>query len=1035
MASYGRLEKNLTVIIISLLLFSLGASCADNSTAYANKTYVLDDFSDVLNTVSDAMYQHNYFTCDATTGWVLVFDAQNLETSTTRKEGPYSIQWDKGSGSSSQAIVKNHNLGGVDISDYEEGYISFWFYLPDITNFNRMDFILGSNYLAKQNTYTVDDSALATGWNYVVVDLTNPASQSGGGLDWSDFDDISFSFYTDAAGDLLIDMKLDNLRIYKNAGGMHYQHGALQADQTDNWVLYNDAQNLETTTSNKQGQNAIQWDKGAGTSTVSRIDYASLNGADVSNYYSGIMAFWVYLSSISDLSRLRVYLSDAAFSNRNTYDVYDSELSNGWNLVIFDLDAPDAVSGTGTPWTALDYIRFQFEFDASGNILNDMRLDDIRFIYSNVTIDHSGNGHHGTVYNFETDEFDNKNATFDGVDDYIIVSDHNDLDMETEGSICFWEYHENADDNVILEKGTSASGNYNYLVIIGSINNYYICFDGSCGTQKYLTMSQWNHLCFVNDESGNLKYYLNGVETNSEAGISMNSDSNDLTIGRDEPYNWYLNNLKLNDLMLFDRALSLNEVFTLYNKDFTNVSYPIDYVLYFPFSNTTGMTKFDLSTNYANYLAPDLSNVRVTPADLDTWYDSTDLYVNLTNKPYVTLELGGENNFEETHTSGSQSAQTTIIPGLATTGATIYRLQFYNEHDGHLWSPWSDTPSEFFVTGECTVNGAFSTNMTGDTSTDYVIVTYETPHRLVGTVTYSDGTEYFRQQVDPDSTTVNLYFLAVSTFPASEVLFELRDYTGGQFLGSKLTLQTYVDGSLENVMSDYFTADNYVNTFLSNSRRYVVLVENGIEERNLGWISESAAGTIPITISYLAFTGTEYYLFRDLAYSITYNASFPSVKGSWTTKKGTTSLVTFKIYNVTEGNGTLLFEDTSTAQTGIIEYNVSWDGINDTYRCELVINHNGFSEPIREVRKVRIRTNPLDIDWGYSEEEMIDLSFIITIFVLFLSSAKYGAEGCLLSSLFAAFLQQIGWFSALDKTHVWMLIIISLFAIVGRYKK
>lgn len=193
--------------------------------------------------------------------------------------------------------------------------------------------------------------------------------------------------------------------------------------------------------------------------------------------------------------------------------------------------------------------------------------------------DESGNGNNGTVNGatLTADRHGNANKaySFDGIDDLIRVENSNSLqNFGNYSTISAWVFANNYSVTVseiipILAK--SASNNSPNQFRLGydkGVNQLYSSFNGagygaSCPT---ILLNSWYHIVFV--RNGNQScFFINGVKyIISGTGNSTFDSSQPLIIGQDiEGLNEILNG-KVDDIRIYNNALTDSEVQTLFNE-------------------------------------------------------------------------------------------------------------------------------------------------------------------------------------------------------------------------------------------------------------------------------------------------------------------------------------------------------------------------------------------------------------------------------------------------------------------------------------
>jgi prepilin-type N-terminal cleavage/methylation domain-containing protein len=193
-----------------------------------------------------------------------------------------------------------------------------------------------------------------------------------------------------------------------------------------------------------------------------------------------------------------------------------------------------------------------------------------------IAKDYSGNGNNGTLVNGPTWTTGKVGGalSFDGVDDWLSVSDSDSLDLTNKGAISFWLYVPSWGSNYasIIMKGIPSSGwcsnAHNPFHIFNHYTANYIPFSMCSATAiNYVVISPrpstgiWHFYVYTFDGSY-LKAYLDGVMVSSVTQtISMKVDTNPVRIGGG---NVYFNGT-IDEVRLYNRALSDTEIKALYD--------------------------------------------------------------------------------------------------------------------------------------------------------------------------------------------------------------------------------------------------------------------------------------------------------------------------------------------------------------------------------------------------------------------------------------------------------------------------------------
>lgn len=162
------------------------------------------------------------------------------------------------------------------------------------------------------------------------------------------------------------------------------------------------------------------------------------------------------------------------------------------------------------------------DFNGSTNLIAHWKLNNVGS--GGTTNDNSGNGHTATL---EPDyvggdapiQIKGKwgNALdFDGTNDYITVTDHNDLDITDDITIGFWINPDESKVAELIMKGTSSSAEayeiyQNSNKISFRLNNN----AASITSSTSITSDKWNHIAVTYDKdlsSDNMKIFINGVQ-------------------------------------------------------------------------------------------------------------------------------------------------------------------------------------------------------------------------------------------------------------------------------------------------------------------------------------------------------------------------------------------------------------------------------------------------------------------------------------------------------------------------------------------
>ena len=207
--------------------------------------------------------------------------------------------------------------------------------------------------------------------------------------------------------------------------------------------------------------------------------------------------------------------------------------------------------------------------------------------FSGSADDHSGNGYHGEVFGatLTYDRFGNPNSAydFDGIDNYISVSETNPF-MLTSWTITVWFKADAVDqgDQAIVTKHHNEYGKYNFYTGLGAVDRslkgqYETCdseFDHPIFWDPVID-GEWYFLAYTRDHTtGTVKVYVNDLGAVDSGTYSDEpcADAFPLLIGR-LSYGYYFNGA-IDDVRIYDRALSAMEIEELYDDSGLLAHYP-----------------------------------------------------------------------------------------------------------------------------------------------------------------------------------------------------------------------------------------------------------------------------------------------------------------------------------------------------------------------------------------------------------------------------------------------------------------------------
>lgn len=188
-----------------------------------------------------------------------------------------------------------------------------------------------------------------------------------------------------------------------------------------------------------------------------------------------------------------------------------------------------------------------------------------------IAQDLSGNGNHGIVYGArQVDGVRGKALEFDGENDYIEILDSSSLDIQDALTISSWIYINKLNNwSNIVRKGFTKreglGGAYDLALVNNNIRLGINDTNWTFPNTSSLPVNEWAHVVATYDGSTR-RFYVNGVLQNElTEPRKIRANDQNLTIGQNGNMQGYFNG-RLDELAIFNRALSVKEVEDLYRR-------------------------------------------------------------------------------------------------------------------------------------------------------------------------------------------------------------------------------------------------------------------------------------------------------------------------------------------------------------------------------------------------------------------------------------------------------------------------------------
>lgn len=215
----------------------------------------------------------------------------------------------------------------------------------------------------------------------------------------------------------------------------------------------------------------------------------------------------------------------------------------------------------------------------NGNVTQSNRGLMLYLPLNGIANDVSGNNNNGIMYGnpiFTADRDGNVSGAieFDGIDDYISINNSSTLSLSNAITISTWLYLNSAPTEMrVIDKCPVSSSN-GYLLDIGQgIGQTKVRFIGNgqnyLSNSNYIQQGVWTHIATTFDGQY-VKFYINGqLDATYQSNGTLSNVSNPVLIGISQNQtNCNCNRFKgkIDDVKIYNRALSGNEIQTLYSE-------------------------------------------------------------------------------------------------------------------------------------------------------------------------------------------------------------------------------------------------------------------------------------------------------------------------------------------------------------------------------------------------------------------------------------------------------------------------------------
>lgn len=292
---------------------------------------------------------------------------------------------------------------------------------------------------------------------------------------------------------------------------------------------------------------------------------------------------------------------------------------------------------------------------------------------NNGTLTDGANANYSAVYN--------NGFSFDGVNDYVNISDNNILDLTRFVSINLWVKPNNVNQTspMIMKRtpGSSVNANYQIWMIGDDLISEFIVYPSSTKSKTVANVlnTDWQMITVIYDWEGNKVYiYRNGVLILDDTETSdAGADTNPLILGYYSPK--YKFNGSMDEVMIFNTTLTSKEVKELYINGRANWQYT-------NYSNFVGDTAIGISyPSSTTNLKPEIkftsgTNNFYTPFTIGN-LNLTDYYTSgITYPPYIEFLIPPTTNGSQPQGQNWIYANLSIVNGTTpiTTNITLWNM-------------------------------------------------------------------------------------------------------------------------------------------------------------------------------------------------------------------------------------------------------------------------------------------------------------------------------------------------------------------------
>ncbi|RLE45197.1 hypothetical protein DRJ16_00025 [Candidatus Woesearchaeota archaeon] len=340
----------------------------------------------------------------------------------------------------------------------------------------------------------------------------------------------------------------------------------------------------------------------------------------------------------------------------------------------------------------------------------------------------------------------------------------------------------------------------------------------------------------------------------------------------------------------------------------------------------------------------DFSNLvenNLTRADLKDVYINTsgvEVYKNLTAGSYIIVNATGHDSIEVlfgnyiatyNYADHALTENTTVIEDYEEINP-YYVLTLVNEVTGtRILPPSANTTMSLYCIGGYS---SFEVD-----ATKLLVASFHQLQAIRTTVSYSATEIYYRDYIVRSPVEYrNVYLVDANQYQMLQITFKVDDRTG-RFKNSVLKAKKYLEGSLTTITESQLDIEQKAITFLINGDKYLIYLDNGDEERALGYVYTDPTSLEKNII--LQEVTTYNISVANTSYALTVESG--SINFVWHDPSEQTNLVELWVWNATQNNNTLLFYANSTNRS-VVNFVYLLPNEKDIYKVKFSINHDFF---------------------------------------------------------------------------------------------